>query len=672
MMAKTFKKTTAIIIICALILSIAPTSYSAQSSDGSYILPLSEDEAKELVNAYFLVRDPYIFASELFDTTASNYSFALRGIYPNQGLPNRLYGAIEVDSLTGTAIITWVWGELMGDIETINLLSDKPLAKIVVLLNGEEINFADQSPIIENGRTLVPLRAIFETMGATVDWNGATQTVTARRDEKIIQLTIGSTKAIIDGKKYFLDVAPTIYDGRTLVPVRFVAESFDAYVWWEASTRTVAITDSSEAYLTSRVKAYTSKFDNDELTQIIENSNLDDREKYLAIGEILNSFSHDDKWALEELLTSGMYIAHLFRNYIMEDSAARATLYLSSAVFAGEVGDYALGKWPEKEKYKIMLQKYITDTTSSFEVISLAQEVQLLVENILKTSYSLAADPKVKKIAALTERIKTTQTSELESLCDNILDEIKSLSRTEKNLQIISDNSSLSKILGGAGRALKVINITADTIQDFTLASKNAAVYQNYINIFEAIAADTGILPLALKVAAQEIEKELTGHYETIINNALRSIGGVLIDGVVDIAVLLSTGVLASITSGLSIGVSLGNLFLGMRELTDGAAYTIGYAYLCDLFTKKLDDERKNYLALYNQSYDSAVQAALTFKKHYETLRTLRISGESAYRDMASFDNAILKTQLRNWYGFDEKNSFVQESIQRLESYVFH
>ena len=115
--------------------------------------------------------------------------------------------------------------------------------EISVTLNGKRINFPDQPPIIKNDRTLVPLRAIFEAMGATIDLNGATQTVTAQRGGRIIQLTIGSTKAMIGDKEYFLDVAPIIHNERTLVPVRFVAESFDAHVWWDASTRTVEITD---------------------------------------------------------------------------------------------------------------------------------------------------------------------------------------------------------------------------------------------------------------------------------------------------------------------------------------------------------------------------------------------------------------------------------------------
>ena len=120
---------------------------------------------------------------------------------------------------------------------TVNLTKN-----IIVTLNGVVIAF-DQPPIIENGRTLVPLRAIFEAMGADVDWNQSTQTVTAVRGEVTVSLTIGSNVLIKNGTNITLDVPAKIVNGRTLVPVRAIAESFGASVNWNANTRTVIITD---------------------------------------------------------------------------------------------------------------------------------------------------------------------------------------------------------------------------------------------------------------------------------------------------------------------------------------------------------------------------------------------------------------------------------------------
>ena len=116
-----------------------------------------------------------------------------------------------------------------------------PSSQITVIINGKPLAL-EQPPIIENGRTLVPLRAIFEALGAEVDWNPETQTVTAGKGGTTVMLTIGSNTLIKNGQQISLDVPARIVGGRTLVPVRAVAESFDAEVEWDASTRTVNIT----------------------------------------------------------------------------------------------------------------------------------------------------------------------------------------------------------------------------------------------------------------------------------------------------------------------------------------------------------------------------------------------------------------------------------------------
>ena len=109
-----------------------------------------------------------------------------------------------------------------------------------VVLDGVFLDF-DQPPVIQDGRTLVPLRVIFEAMGADVDWEDGTQTVTAARGNDVISLTIGRKAATKNGATITLDVPPALINGRTLVPVRFIAESFGAEVAWDDATQTVII-----------------------------------------------------------------------------------------------------------------------------------------------------------------------------------------------------------------------------------------------------------------------------------------------------------------------------------------------------------------------------------------------------------------------------------------------
>lgn len=108
-----------------------------------------------------------------------------------------------------------------------------------VVLNGKALTF-DVPPTVENNRTLVPLRAIFEALGAKVQWDDASQTVTATKDGNEVKLAIGG-QAYKNGQTVILDVQVQLIDRRTMVPVRFVSEAMGCYVEWDDSTETVSI-----------------------------------------------------------------------------------------------------------------------------------------------------------------------------------------------------------------------------------------------------------------------------------------------------------------------------------------------------------------------------------------------------------------------------------------------
>lgn len=129
--------------------------------------------------------------------------------------------------------------------------------EVSVYLFGEKLSF-DVPPQIINGRTLVPMRKIFESLGATVDWDGNTRTATSVREDKTIILTIDSYTMYVNGKSVTLDVAPCIIDGRTLVPARAVSEAFNLKVDWDNDTRSVLITtaDSLDKKILTKIGDY--------------------------------------------------------------------------------------------------------------------------------------------------------------------------------------------------------------------------------------------------------------------------------------------------------------------------------------------------------------------------------------------------------------------------------
>ena len=122
---------------------------------------------------------------------------------------------------------------------------------ITVTVNGNKLNF-DQPPIIKDGRTLVPLRAIFEALGAEVLWIEDEQAIAAQSGDTTIVMQIGKNQfgkmtSSDNGVMYDLDVPPEIINGRTLVPARAVAEALDCSVNWDGNTQTVTI--SSEKWI---------------------------------------------------------------------------------------------------------------------------------------------------------------------------------------------------------------------------------------------------------------------------------------------------------------------------------------------------------------------------------------------------------------------------------------
>ncbi|CAN7742707.1 copper amine oxidase N-terminal domain-containing protein [Paenibacillus sp. LjRoot56] len=111
-----------------------------------------------------------------------------------------------------------------------------------VKFNGNLMDFEDeQLPIIKYGVTLIPLRVIFEKLGAKVEWNQDTYTVTATKENTTIVLSVGDSTAIIDGAVVKLEQPSEIVNDKTMIPLRFVSEALGAKVDWNPYARTVLI-----------------------------------------------------------------------------------------------------------------------------------------------------------------------------------------------------------------------------------------------------------------------------------------------------------------------------------------------------------------------------------------------------------------------------------------------
>lgn len=174
--------------------------------------------------------------------------------------------------------------------------------EISVYLDGTKILF-DADPIIIDGRTLVPMRSLFEAFGTNVTWNPDTRTATASKIGNIVQIPIDEYYISRCSVKIPIDVAATIINDYTYIPLRAVGESFDCTVWWDDDTSSVNITSNTETqgtiYLNADTVYYGQVKDNQAngYGQIFSSS--DNELLFMGLfsyGDLLKGGAYGDDW----------------------------------------------------------------------------------------------------------------------------------------------------------------------------------------------------------------------------------------------------------------------------------------------------------------------------------------------------------------------------------------
>ncbi len=177
--------------------------------------------------------------------TNSNQSFAVINSYGAEIIPASLGIKYISPFNEGAALILCSDKEgkmAVGLVKKPEDIDGKKGGRLIqVYLDGKQLDFADTDPVIENSSTLVPMRAVFESLGAEVSWDAKNQAVTGTKDGTRVSLKIGDSKGYVNGKAVELPVPAKIQNARTLVPLRFVAESLNAEVTWDDAARTVSI-----------------------------------------------------------------------------------------------------------------------------------------------------------------------------------------------------------------------------------------------------------------------------------------------------------------------------------------------------------------------------------------------------------------------------------------------
>ena len=204
------------------------------------------------------INDNKIFSNETAEQSAMSYSYYYNlGYICEKGAVNyndetstMEFETVFINAVTGEKYYFYPIGcsGFLNDGTTYINIGEKYYkaklkkpAVVTTYLDGKKLYF-DQLPVIENNRTLVPLRAIFEALGASVEWNGDTKTITAVKDDTTVILTVDSTEASKNDEGVTLDVPAKVVSGRTLVPVRFIADCFGVGVEWNGDMLQVLLT----------------------------------------------------------------------------------------------------------------------------------------------------------------------------------------------------------------------------------------------------------------------------------------------------------------------------------------------------------------------------------------------------------------------------------------------
>jgi len=154
---------------------------------------------------------------------------------------NGTMGGRNMETCKKKLVLSFIFIFLIVTIFNLRVANAQEKQEITVLLDGYPVTF-DVPPVLKDGTTLVPFRAIAEALNISVNWEVSTQTVTATDNKTKVKLQIGNKTAIKDNMPLTLRVSPQMINQRTLIPLRFFSEAFDCDVDWDKNTYTVKIT----------------------------------------------------------------------------------------------------------------------------------------------------------------------------------------------------------------------------------------------------------------------------------------------------------------------------------------------------------------------------------------------------------------------------------------------
>jgi len=181
--------------------------------------------------------------AHLYGTEPERVTYFIDGNYAGLSEEMPFTAVLDTSGYSGShslkAVAVFENGKTLTDEYKINIYDKNE--KIKVEISDKRVDF-DRDPVLYNDRTMVPMRKIFEQLGAKVTWDEKTQTATGKKGDRTVKISVGQRVMTVNSKVVKLDAAPIVISDRTLVPVRAVAEGLGCEVDWDGGSNTVSIT----------------------------------------------------------------------------------------------------------------------------------------------------------------------------------------------------------------------------------------------------------------------------------------------------------------------------------------------------------------------------------------------------------------------------------------------
>lgn len=551
---------------------------------------------------------------------------------------------------------------------------------ITVTLNGNKLTFSE-NPYIENGTTMVPMRAIFEALGASVDYDTETKAITATKGSTVIKLFANSDTATVNGKEVTLTSPVANKNGTTMVPLRLVSEALGAEVSWDAESKTIniSISEKNTKEETSTIKlneldeTYSGEIYDYEKNYIEAHQkfiNSDDYKNitsYACAEEIGNGIKNDSKIQNAKL---GNHAVHLFKDYFKNYyDIALADVLIKQSTY---------------DKYELMFKDGILKNQKSIcdDIINIVKDDwgndfskkdESIIRKILttKNTEDYANDPIYTKLSSILEKHmnqeqitnifnatgKVSNAVELFNKASNIIDAVQNTMNYSSALNAYLDTSDEFKkvlVYTDINPALKYKN------------GVDYALLHESINRYLEIYNEENV---AKEVANKALYEGVVATYSIFKDEWINSIGNFIYTSAAisgsEAAVSAAVGkVTGAITIGYEIGTAISDVLFKNNEKVALLSTLEANGFLAENAKKALDSAESEFLK--NPSYENAK----IFDEAFNFYKGIQIY----LCDKAIEYDKQIKGLLNifKWKSLDENIKFAEETKKEYEDLYCH